>query len=63
MTGGTGEKDDGIGITTETMIGAVAGTETGGGGGVTVMITTTGGGDAIAMTDLIGTAGIADTNR
>ena len=63
MTGGTIEKDDGIGITTETMIGAETGTETVGGGGVTVMITTTGGRDAIAITDIIGTAGIADTNR
>ena len=66
MTEGTGEKDDGIGITTETMTVSmtVTVTETGGVGGVvTALITTTGGGDAIAMTDIIGTVGITGTNR
>ena len=63
MTGGTIEKDDGTGITTETITVAVTGTETGGGGGVTALITTTGGGDAIAITDIIGTATIAGNNR
>ena len=64
MTGGTGEKDDGIGITTETMIGAVTGTETTGGGVITTdMIAMTGGGETIATIDIIGTVGIADTNR
>jgi len=64
MTGGTIEKDDGIGITTETITGAVTGTETTGGGmAVTAMIAMTGGGETIAITDIIGTATIAGKNR
>jgi hypothetical protein len=60
MTEGIGEIDDGTGITT----GAATMTETDGGAEVvTVMITTTGGGDAIAMIDMIVTAGIAGNNR
>jgi hypothetical protein len=61
MTEGTGEKDGGTGIVTETMTGIVTGTG-GGGVGVIALITTTGGGDAIVTTDIIGTVDIADTN-
>jgi hypothetical protein len=60
MTEGTGEKDGGTGIVTETM----TVTEIGGGGvGVTALITTTGDGDAIAITDILGTVGIAGSNQ
>jgi hypothetical protein len=64
MTEGTGEKDDGIGIATEMTMTETGMTETGGGGGVvTALIMMTGGGDAIATTDIIGTVGIAGSNR
>jgi hypothetical protein len=64
MTEGTGGKDVGIGITTGITTETMTVTETAGGGeAVTASITTTGGGDAIAITGIIGTVGIAGNNQ